>query len=131
MNLRFYTCDVCGKTIAVLNGEGIPTKCCGEVMKEIIPNKVDATLEKHVPVFFIKDNIVKVKVGSDPHPMTEKHLITWIGIQTDKGFQFKELKPEDEPKACFMISPQECVTGVYAFCNLHGLWFSDKETCHE
>ena len=36
--------------------------------------------EKHVPVIERKDEAVRVKVGSTPHPMEEKHYIEWVEI---------------------------------------------------
>lgn len=38
------------------------------------------------------------------------------------GNQRKELKPGQEPQAEFMISEDDEVLEVYAYCNLHGLW---------
>ena len=39
-----------------------------------------------------------------------------------KGVQRKKLKPEQAPKAEFMLTDGESVEAVYAYCNLHGLW---------
>ena len=30
-------------------------ECCGEEMKKLVPNSVDAAVEKHVPVYEVKD----------------------------------------------------------------------------
>lgn len=128
MNLKFYKCDICGKIITVLYGDSVPTMCCGEVMKEIIPNRTDGASEKHVPVFHTEGSTVNVKIGSDPHPMTYNHSIIWVGLQTSEGFQFKELTPDDSPEVCFRITEGDSAETVYAFCNLHGLWASDKES---
>ncbi len=40
----------------------------------------DWKTEKHVPVIEKSPGLVKVKVGSIPHPMEEKHYIEWIEI---------------------------------------------------
>ena len=93
-------------------------------MKEIIPGTTDASVEKHVPVYEVKDNKVVVTVGSAIHPMTEEHYIQWISLQTKKGNQRKELKPGQEPKACFALCEGDEVVAVYAYCNLHSLWKS-------
>ena len=122
MEQKFYICEHCGNIIAVVKASGVPVMCCGEKMKEIIPGTVDASLEKHVPVFEIKDNKVYVTVGAALHPMAEEHYIEWISLQTSSGNQRKVLKPGDEPKACFALCGDETVEAVYAYCNLHSLW---------
>lgn len=127
MKLRFYQCSVCGKLITVLSGPDIPTECCGGEMRELIPNRADASLEKHVPVVTVSGNTVTVRVGSAPHPMLESHSIKWIGLETGRGFRFKELKPGEEPAAVFLLDPGESAGAVYAFCDLHGLWCTEKE----
>lgn len=122
MEQKFYRCEHCGNIIAMVKNTGVPVVCCGEKMKEIVPGTVDASLEKHVPVFEIKNNIVYVTVGAALHPMEEKHFIEWISIQTSAGNQRKVLTPGSEPKAMFAICEGETVEAVYAYCNLHGLW---------
>lgn len=122
MKLRFYKCEICGKIITILSDTGIETVCCGQEMQELVPNTTDGSAEKHVPAWTAEGNVVKVQIGSDPHPMTENHLISWIGLQTDRGFHFKELKPGDEPCTCFLLCEGEHAETVYAYCSLHGLW---------
>ncbi|MCR5830345.1 MAG: desulfoferrodoxin [Lachnospiraceae bacterium] len=122
MEQKFYRCEHCGNIIAMVKNSGVPVVCCGEKMKEIVPGTVDASLEKHVPKYEIKDNIVYVTVGAVEHPMGEDHLIEWISIQTSAGNQRKVLKAGGAPKACFAICEGEKVEAVYAYCNLHGLW---------
>lgn len=91
-------------------------------MKEIIPGTTDASVEKHVPVYDIAGDRVSVMVGSSWHPMTEDHYIEWIALKTGKGFQFRFLKPGNEPSVCFKLCGGDSVEAVYAFCNLHDLW---------
>lgn len=127
MHLRFYQCAICEKVSAVLTDTDIPSECCGQEMDELIPNRTDGAFEKHIPVFCRKGNTVRVKIGSLPHPMTPAHSILWIGLHTSHGFLFHELLPEDEPECRFFIGSEEKIRAVYAFCNLHGLWCSEKE----
>ncbi len=124
MEMKFYRCAHCGKIIAVVKETGVPVICCGEKMQEIIPGTTDAAVEKHVPVYEVKDGIVTVTVGSVPHPMLEEHYIEWISLQTTSGNQRKALKPGSEPKVCFAICEGDEVEAVYAYCNLHSLWKS-------
>ena len=122
MEMKFYRCAKCGKIVAMVKNSPCPTMCCGEAMQEIIPGTTDASVEKHVPVWEVKGNLVTVTVGSVPHPMEEKHYIEWISLQTKSGNQRKALSPGQEPKACFAICEGDEVEAVYAYCNLHSLW---------
>ena len=96
--------------------------CCGQKMEQIIPGTVEASKEKHIPVYEVKGNVVEVTVGSVEHPMVDVHFIEWISIQTKFGNQRKVLKPNEEPKATFALVDGDEVEAVYAYCNLHGLW---------
>lgn len=121
-NMKFYRCAHCGKIIAVINDVNVPTICCGEPMKEIKENSVDAAVEKHVPEYSVKDGVVHVEVGSTLHPMLDNHYIEWILLKTKNGNQRVQLKPGQEPKADFAIIDGDEVVSVLAYCNLHGLW---------
>ena len=122
MEMKFYRCKKCGQMVAIVEKKACPIMCCGEPMEEIIPGTTDAAVEKHVPVYEVKDNKVFVTVGEVEHPMLAEHYIEWIAIQTKNGNQRKALKPEEEPKAVFAILEDDEVLAVYAYCNLHGLW---------
>ncbi len=122
MEQKFFICKHCGNIIAFVKDSGVPVKCCGENMHELIPGTTDAAREKHVPVYTVEGNLVKVEVGSVAHPMLEEHFIEWISLQTKQGNQRKCLKPGDKPAATFLISDDDEVEAVYAYCNLHGLW---------
>ena len=122
MEMKFYRCSVCGQIIAIVKGTGSPVVCCGEKMQEIIPGTTDASVEKHVPVYEVRDNKVCVTVGAAIHPMLPEHYIEWVSVQTKYGNQRKALKPGDEPKVCFSICEGDEVKAVYAYCNLHSLW---------
>lgn len=122
MEMKFYRCKHCGQIVAVVKGTGVPIKCCGENMEELVPGSVDASVEKHVPVYEVKDGKVYVTVGSTAHPMMDEHYIEWVAIRTRTGNQRKSLQPGTEPKVCFSICEGDEVLAVYAYCNLHGLW---------
>ena len=96
--------------------------CCGEKMQEIIPGTVEASKEKHIPVYKIEGNKVIVKVGEIEHPMQEEHYIEWVSIQTKFGNQRKALKLNNNTEVCFTICDGDEVENVFAYCNLHGLW---------
>ena len=122
MKQVFYRCNHCGNIVAFVKASGVPVVCCGEKMTEIIPGTVDASREKHIPVWSVDGNIVHVSVGSVEHPMLPEHFIEWISIETKQGNQRKELHPGEKPEACFALCEGDEVEAVYAYCNLHGLW---------
>ena len=47
---RFFICKHCGNLVGMIVNSGVPIKCCGENMVELVPNTTDAAQEKHVPV---------------------------------------------------------------------------------
>lgn len=118
---KFYICNHCGNLITFINDSLVPLVCCGEKMTQLVANTVDAATEKHIPVVKIDGNTTSVTVGSVEHPMTKAHLIQWIYLRTDKGFQIKYLTPEDKPNAIFSLHDEKPIE-VYIYCNLHGLW---------
>ena len=122
MEQKFYKCAHCGQIVAKVTDLTLPIVCCGEPMKEIIPGTTDASVEKHIPTYEVKDNKVIVFVGTVEHPMVEEHYIEWVSLQTKYGNQRKALTPNSKPEVCFAICEGDEVEAVYAYCNLHGLW---------
>ena len=51
-----YKCEMCGNIVEVLHGSGGDLVCCGQAMKHLVPNTVDAAVEKHVPINQNKTN---------------------------------------------------------------------------
>ncbi len=120
--MKFYVCEHCGNLVTFLHSAGVPVMCCGQKMTELVPGTVDAAVEKHIPVVDVQGNVVSVKVGAVEHPMIPEHFIQWIALETSQGSQIKYLKPGEKPEAAFALAEGEAVVGVYAYCNLHGLW---------
>ena len=54
--------------------------------------------------------------------MTEAHLIEWVALETEQGYQIKYLSAEAAPVVTFTLADGDKAVGVYAYCNLHGLW---------
>ena len=100
-DLKFYVCTHCGNLIETIHSSGVPMICCGEPMKELVPNTVEAAGEKHKPVIAVEGSTVTVTVGSVAHPMTDAHLIQWVVLETEQGVQRKTLTADAEPKAVF------------------------------
>lgn len=120
--MKFYICDHCGNIVEKIVDSGVPIVCCGEEMRELEPGVTDGATEKHVPVYTVDGNIVKVQIGSEKHPMLPEHYIEWIALKTKQGYQRKMLKPGEEPVVCFALCDGDEVEEVYEYCNLHGLW---------
>lgn len=119
---KFFRCSKCGNLVGLIfNGGGTMT-CCGQEMEELLANTVDASAEKHVPVFEQTGSTVMVKIGSVEHPMLEEHHIEWIYLNTTKGGQRKNLVVGKAPVAEFKLADGEELISVYEYCNLHGLW---------
>ena len=118
--LEIYKCEMCGNIVEVLHGAKGTLACCGEPMTLLSESTADAATEKHVPVIEKIDGGYKVKVGSVPHPMEEKHHIEWIQLLTDGGAYRQFLDPGQEPEAVFNTSSDKVSAREY--CNIHGLW---------
>lgn len=120
---KFFICKHCGNIVGMVFDAKVPMMCCGEKMTELVPNTTDAAQEKHVPVISVDGNVVTVKIGSAPHPMTEAHLITWVYLETEKGGQRKVLHASEAPEVKFALIDDKPLA-AYAYCNLHGLWMA-------
>ncbi len=118
--LEVYKCEACGNIVEVLHGGGGELVCCGEPMKLMVENTVDAAKEKHVPVIEKVAGGIKVKVGSVAHPMEAKHYIEWIEVIADGKAYRQFLNPGDVPDAIFNVDAKKVTAREY--CNLHGLW---------
>ncbi len=118
--IEVYKCEACGNIVEVLHGGDGELVCCGEPMKLMVENKVDAAKEKHVPVIEKISGGVKVKVGSVAHPMEDKHYIEWIEIIADGKAYRQFLKSGEKPEASFQVTADKIQAREY--CNLHGLW---------
>ncbi len=122
--MKFYICEHCGNIIAMIRDCGAPVYCCGEKMKEIRAGITDGAGEKHIPVYKVDGKTVTVNVGDTAHPMETEHYIEWICMKTNRGVQYRMLKPGDKPYTAFALCESEKPEAVYAFCNKHSLWKS-------
>jgi len=118
--LEIYKCEVCGNIVEVLHGGAGTLVCCDKPMELLDEKTADATTEKHVPVIEKIDGGYKVKVGSVPHPMEEKHYIEWIELLADGKAYRQFLEPDNAPEAVFNIDAGS--VSAREHCNVHGLW---------
>jgi len=118
--LQIYKCAVCGNIVEVLHGGAGELVCCGKPMENLAAKTADLGKEKHVPVIEQIDGGYKVKVGSVPHPMEEKHYIEWIELLADGKAYRQFLEPGSKPEAVFNVEADSVSAREY--CNVHGLW---------
>ena len=121
---KFFLCEHCGNLIGMVHDAGVPMMCCGQKMTPLVPNTVDASVEKHMPAVTVEEGVVHVDIGSVEHPMIPEHFIQWVYVQTEQGGQRKNLQPGQAPKVSFCLGDDKAVA-VYAYCNLHGLWMAE------
>ena len=118
-NVRFYHCPICNTTIGLIHGNKEHMQCCGKQLEELKANTVDASVEKHLPVYEKVEDSIIVKVGSAEHPMDEDHYIMWVAQVTDNTTTRVRLKPGEKIELKFPYIPGSL---LYSYCNKHGLW---------
>ena len=119
--MKFFICKHCGNMAGLIENKGVPMVCCGERMAELIPNIVEANVEKHLPAVTVSGDSASVRVGSAPHPMEDAHHIAFVYVETGRGGQRKNLRSGESPALTFRFADDKPLA-VYAYCNLHGLW---------
>ena len=123
---KFFICKHCGNMAGLIKDQGVPMVCCGEEMTELVPNTVEAAVEKHLPDVTVSGDQITVQVGSTPHPMEKAHHISFVYVETKRGGQRKSFNIGEDPKLIFTLTNDELVA-VYAYCNLHGLWKTEMK----
>ena len=123
-DLMIRKCLKCGFWVEIIKDckcENCEIKCCGEKMVELIPNSVDASFEKHVPLFERVEDEIFVQVN---HVMEKEHFIEWIALVSDTKVSKVTLYPEQNAECRFKYIPG---SKLYAYCNKHGLWSKEVE----
>ena len=119
-NQKFFVCKHCGNMVETIKNTDVPMMCCGEKLFELVPNTVEASVEKHLPVVTVSGDAISIQVGNVLHPMEVAHHIVFLYVETECGGR-KCLKIGEEPKLSLSFSNEKPIA-VYAYCNLHGLW---------
>ena len=117
-------CLKCGVLLKIFKDckcEDCGIKCCGENMNVLVPNSVDAAIEKHVPTYEVKDEKIFVTVN---HVMEKEHYIEWISISFGDKECTTYLKPGEPAVVNYKYVPGSI---IYAYCNKHGLWKKEVE----
>lgn len=120
-----YKCNICGNVVSVIEAQAGELVCCGAPMEKLEEKTEDEGKEKHVPVIEEFDGGIRVKIGSVPHPMEEKHYIELVQLIDQNGVVMgKRLGPNDEPVAEFCCVAKKEGLKARILCNVHGLWRS-------
>ncbi len=119
---QVYKCNICGNIVEVLHTGKGELVCCGQPMEPLEEKTEDTGREKHVPVIEKTEGIVKVRIGSVPHPMEEGHYIEWIELIADGMVYRKFLNPGEKPEVEFHTEAENIKAREH--CNIHGLWVS-------
>ena len=82
---EMYKCEICGNLVSVLEEGAGELVCCEQPMTLLVEKTGEEEgKEKHVPVIEEFDGGIRVKVGSVPHPMEDKHHIELIQLMKNK-----------------------------------------------
>lgn len=128
MEERFYFCEACGNLLFAAIASGVTPQCCGEEMTVLQANTHEEKGEKHLPVVECIDaNTIRVKIGSELHPMTKEHGIRFVCVETDLGITIRYLQPDETPEIVIKCNGKPKT--IYAYCNQHGLWRKDITKC--
>ncbi len=117
-------CSSCGATVKVIEDctcEGCGIVCCDKPMEVMVPNSVDAAVEKHVPTYEVVGDEILVKVN---HVMEEEHYIEWISLVSENRECTVKLRPGESAECRFKYKKGAT---LYAYCNKHGLWKAEVE----
>lgn len=117
--MKFYKCTNCDQIYMKINDTNNKMTCCDIDTTELIVNDVPDELQNHQPVLRKTGNFITVTVNN--HPMLDIHHIKFICLETNKGFQYRDIT-QTISKADFILAKDETITSIYLYCNLHGLW---------
>ena len=85
--------------------------------------------EKHTPRIEREENRVIISFG--PHPMEEAHYIHWVELYGDFGNGLRmigriEFSPHVKPFAVFELTNKPKKLVAIAYCNIHGVFESQR-----
>ncbi len=125
--LKFYRCNTCGNLFLVMVDPNVRPTCCGEEMEVLDSRKhTYEGSEKHLPIIDFDMKKTDVKVGLQLHPMSAQHRIEWIALTDGERVEVQKLGLTTPPVVEFSKMNQDGKVHAYAFCNIHGLWESEK-----
>ena len=104
------------------NCKGCGIICCDKPMEVLVPNSVDAAVEKHVPTYEKVEDEIVVKVN---HVMEKEHFIEWLCLVKEN--KKNNGKIISRAKCRGKISLYSWFYTIYSYCNKHGLWKADVD----
>ena len=144
--MTIHICKTCG----YLAFDGAPDNCpvCGmpkdnfiqndNIFQESRENSPEAEV-KHIPAVKVvkacglipEDTCtdVHVRIGEVLHPMTEKHLITFIDCYVNDVYAARMMLTANSvnPAAAFHIKETSGKVKIVENCNIHGYWMTEVE----
>jgi len=87
--------------------------CCDGVSEEFDKGNDPEECKNHQPMIHKIGNFVTIHV--DNHPMLDVHHILFIFLETNQGFQFKDVSRELVAKADFILAKAEEIVDVNVF----------------
>ena len=74
----------------------------------------------------INQNDTTVQVGLQLHAMAPEHRIEWVALTDGARVEIQKLGLTTPPVVKFSKMSEDGKVRAYAFCNIHGLWQSEK-----
>ena len=124
--LKFYRCNTCGNLFMVMIDPDVRPTCCGTGMEILDCVHGTEGSEKHAPIIDINQNDTTVQVGLQLHAMTPEHRIEWVALTDGARVEIQKLGLTTPPCVKFSKMSDDGKVRAYAFCNIHGLWQSEK-----
>lgn len=124
--LKFYRCNICGNLLFVMVDPDVRPTCCGSDMEILDPTHGTEGSEKHAPIIEFHQNDTEVQVGLQLHAMAPEHRIEWIALTDGQRVEIQKLGLTTPPVVKFSKMNNGGKVRAYAFCNIHGLWESEK-----
>jgi len=123
--LDIQQCRQCGLVVEVLRDGGSELRCCGRVMDRLPEKSFAAGRQRHIPLFELVGERLRVTVGQPPHEMGHGHCLQWIEVIADGRSYRQFLRPGLLPQATFELATHTIDDAyVRLMCSQHGLWTS-------
>jgi len=113
--MKFHYCPICNQLYLKLIDTENEMICCEEPTEVLISNSEQG---EHTPIIRKIGNFVTISVDKS-HPIIDVHHISVIVMETNKGYQIKHLKINEEAKVSYILDNQEDIVNIYVFCNVH------------
>lgn len=124
--LKFYRCNTCGNLMFVMIDPNVRPTCCGTDMEILDSTHGTEGSEKHAPIIEFNQNGTEVQVGLQLHTMEPEHRIEWVALTDGERVEIQRLGLTTPPVVKFSKMDSKGKVRAYAFCNIHGLWQSEK-----